>query len=55
MTWRSGLIDRRSFMKAAGITFAAALSPQSLRALEQTDAIYASGFRAPDGSFGIAT
>ncbi|MCF6369322.1 DUF1513 domain-containing protein [Rhizobium halophilum] len=55
MTWRSGLIDRRSFMKAAGITFAAALSPQSLRALEQTDAVYASGFRGADGSFGIAT
>ncbi len=55
MTWRSGLIDRRSFMKAAGITFAAALSPQSLMALDRADAVYASGFRAPDGSFGIAT
>ncbi len=55
MAWRSGLIDRRSFMKAAGITFAVTLSPQSLMALDRTDAIYASGYRAVDGSFGIAT
>ncbi|HEX5936006.1 MAG TPA: DUF1513 domain-containing protein [Pseudorhizobium sp.] len=55
MAWRSDLIDRRSFMKAAGIGFAAVLSPRSLMALERSDAVYASGFRAPDGSFGIAT
>jgi len=55
MAWRSDLIDRRSFMKAAGIGFAAALSPRSLMALERVDAVYASGFRAADGSFGIAT
>eukprot|EP00913_Durusdinium_trenchii_P027001 g25336.t1 len=53
--WRGDLIERRSFMKAAGIGFAAALSPRSLMALERTDAVYASGFRAPDGSYGIAT
>ncbi|MFN7025606.1 MAG: DUF1513 domain-containing protein [Pseudorhizobium sp.] len=55
MAWRSELIDRRSFMRAAGVTFAAALSPRSLWALERADAVFASGFRAPDGSFGIAT
>lgn len=55
MSWRSDLIDRRSFMRAAGLTFAAALAPRSLMALERSDAVYASGFRAPDGSFGIAT
>lgn len=55
MSWRSGLIDRRSFMKAAGINFAAALSPRSVSALQRADAVYASGFRAADGSFGIAT
>nr|CAD6427252.1 hypothetical protein REQ54_02989 [Rhizobium sp. Q54] len=55
MAGRSELIDRRSFMKAAGIGFAATLAPRSLRALERSDAVYASGFRAPDGSFGIAT
>jgi hypothetical protein len=55
MTWRGETIDRRGFLKAAGIAFTAALSPRSLMALERTDAVYASGFRAPDGSFGIAT
>ena len=55
MAWRSDLIDRRSFMRAAGIGFAATLSPRALMALERSDAVYASGFRAPDGSFGIAT
>ncbi len=53
--WRGDIIDRRGFLKAAGIGFAAALSPGSLMALERADAVYASGFRAPDGSFGIAT
>jgi len=48
-------MDRRSFMRAAGIGFAATLAPRSLLALERADAVYASGFRAPDGSFGIAT
>ena len=55
MTWRSGLIDRRGFLRAAGVAFAATLSPRSLMALERADAVYASGFRAADGSFGIAT
>ncbi|WP_310214734.1 DUF1513 domain-containing protein [Neorhizobium sp. 2083] len=53
--WRGEAIDRRGFLKAAGITFTAALSPRSLMALERADAVYASGFRAPDGSFGVAT
>lgn len=53
--WRGEAIDRRGFLKAAGITFTAALSPRSLMALERTDAVYASGFKAPDGSFGVAT
>ncbi|MFB9949845.1 DUF1513 domain-containing protein [Rhizobium puerariae] len=53
--WRGETIDRRGFLKAAGMTFTAALSPRALIALERADAVYASGFRAPDGSFGIAT
>ncbi|CDZ43926.1 DUF1513 domain-containing protein [Neorhizobium galegae] len=53
--WRGEAIDRRGFLKAAGITFTAALAPRSLMALERADAVYASGFRAPDGSFGVAT
>nr|CAD6603094.1 hypothetical protein RTCK_01282 [Rhizobium sp. TCK] len=55
MAWRSDLIDRRSFLRAAGVGFAAALGPHSLMALERSDTVYASGFRAPDGCFGLAT
>jgi hypothetical protein len=53
--WRGEAIDRRGFLKAAGIAFTAALSPRALMALERTDAVYAAGFQAPEGSFGIAT
>jgi hypothetical protein len=53
--WRGEAIDRRSFLKAAGVIFTTALAPRSLMALERTDAVYASGFKAPDGSFGVAT
>ncbi|WP_064693491.1 DUF1513 domain-containing protein [Rhizobium aegyptiacum] len=52
---RSAAIDRRSFVKAAGIGFLAALAPKSLMALERADAVYASGIRAADGSFAVAT
>ncbi|SCB57831.1 hypothetical protein GA0061105_103288 [Rhizobium aethiopicum] len=52
---RSAAIDRRSFVKAAGIGFLAALAPKSLIALERADAVYASGIRAADGSFAVAT
>jgi uncharacterized protein len=53
--WRGEALDRRGFLKAAGLAFTAALSPRSLMALERADAVYAAGFKAPDGSFGIAT
>ncbi len=53
--WRSAAMDRRGFMKAAGVTFLAALQPRSLFALERADAVYASGIRAADGSFAVAT
>ncbi len=52
---RSALIDRRSFMKAAGIGFLACLRPGALMALERADAVFASGIRAADGSFAVAT
>jgi hypothetical protein len=55
VTWRSETIDRRGFLKAAGIAFTATLSPHALMALGRSDAVYASAYRAPDGSFGIAT
>ncbi|MDS7595943.1 DUF1513 domain-containing protein [Agrobacterium tumefaciens] len=49
------MIDRRSFIKAAGLPFLATLSPRALFALERADAIFASAFRGPDGAYGIAT
>ncbi|RWY89905.1 DUF1513 domain-containing protein [Rhizobium leguminosarum] len=52
---QSAAIDRRNFVKAAGLGFLAALAPRSLMALERTDAVYASGIRAADGSFAVAT
>src|SRR5690606_29496436 len=55
MVWRSDLIDRRSFMRAGGIGFAAALSPRALMALAPADAVLAAGCRAADGTLGIAT
>jgi len=53
--WNSSAIDRRSFVKAAGLTFLAALQPRALMALERADAVYASGLRTADGSYAIAT
>jgi len=49
------LTDRRTFLKMAGAAWAAALPPQAAFALSRTDAIYASPFMAPDGSYGVAT
>ncbi len=49
------LIDRRSFIKAAGVPFLASLAPRSLFALERTDAVFASAFRGRDGAYGVAT
>src|ERR1700712_811854 len=52
---RSALIDRRAFVKAAGLTFLAALKPGALMALERADAVFASGVRGRDGSYAVAT
>ncbi|WP_174802587.1 DUF1513 domain-containing protein [Martelella limonii] len=54
MAARSGLIDRRSFIRAAGAAFLAGLSPRAGFALERTDAVYATGIRRPDGRFALA-
>lgn len=52
---RSGQIDRRAFVEAAGLGFLAALQPRGLLALERADAVYASGIRTAKGSFAVAT
>jgi uncharacterized protein len=48
------LIDRRDFVKAAGIGFATCLAPRSAAALGRTHAIYASAFQRTDGGYGAA-
>jgi Uncharacterized protein conserved in bacteria len=51
---RSALIDRRSFVRSAGLAFLASLSDRAAFALQRSDAVYATGFRSPDGAFGLA-
>ena len=48
------LIDRRDFMRAAGATFAAALAPRQLHAVEQADAVFATAYQEKDGPCGVA-
>ena len=50
----SALLDRRAFLRMAGAAWAASLAARSAFALSRTDAVFASGYREPDGSFGIA-
>ncbi len=53
--WNSAAIDRRSFMKAAGLSFLAGLAPRGAMALQRADAVYASGLRTARGEFAVAT
>ncbi|MCD2185156.1 DUF1513 domain-containing protein [Rhizobium sp. GN54] len=52
---KTSLLDRRSFIKMAGAAWATTIAPASLQALGRTDAVFASGFMARDGGFGLAT
>lgn len=52
---RGALIDRRDFVRAAGLTFLAGLSPRVAFALGRSDAVFASAYRGADGGYGIAT
>jgi hypothetical protein len=51
---RARKFSKRSFLKAAGAGFAASLLPRGAEALERSDALFASAYRAPDKSYGIA-
>lgn len=51
---RKHLIDRRAFMRAAGLGFVAALTPQGFAAAAQADAVFATAFQRRDGSYGAA-
>ena len=50
----SAPIDRRSFLKAAGLGFAATLAPRGAEALARTDAIFAAAYMAEGGTYGVA-
>lgn len=51
---RTPLIDRRDFLKAAGLTFAAAMAPPAWANTLAADAIFATAFVKRDGSYGAA-
>jgi hypothetical protein len=51
---RSGLIDRRDFLKAAGAGFLASLSAPASAATAKADAVFATAFQQRDGSYGAA-
>jgi len=50
----TGLIDRRTLLRAAGGTFLAGLAPRAAMALQDTDAVFASAYYDGDGGYGIA-
>lgn len=50
----TGLVSKRSFLRAAGAAFAASLLPRQSEALERTNAVFAANFMAEDRSFGVA-
>lgn len=51
---RTPLLDRRDFLKAAGLTFAASLAPRGLAAAATADAMFATAYQRRDGEFGVA-
>jgi len=48
------LIERRDFLRAAGIGLAAALTPRAWAAALQSDAVFATAFQRRDGGYGAA-
>lgn len=48
------LIDRRDFLRAAGASFVAALSPTAFAATLAADAVFATAYQKRDGSYGTA-
>jgi uncharacterized protein len=51
---RPSLLDRRSFIKAAGLTFLSSLAPAARAAIHEADAVFATAFQHRDGRFGAA-
>ena len=51
---RDVLIDRRDFLKAAGVAFLSSLAPRAYADTLAADAVFATAFRRRDGAFGAA-
>ncbi len=51
---RTGLVDRRDFLKAAGLTFLSTLAPAALADTLAADAVFATAYQRRDGAFGAA-
>lgn len=51
---RTGLIDRRDFLKAAGATFLASLTPKTFADTLAADAVFAAAYQRRDGAYGAA-
>ncbi len=51
---RRFLMDRRSFLRAAGLGFAGVLTLREQAAFAATDAVYAAAFARRDGGYGVA-
>ena len=51
---RTGLIDRRDFLKAAGVTFLSSLAPATLAETLAADAVFATAYQRRDGAYGAA-
>ncbi|MER2535092.1 MAG: DUF1513 domain-containing protein [Rhizobiaceae bacterium] len=48
------LIDRRDFLRAAGLGFAASLTPVARARAQSADAVFATAYQRRDGAFGAA-
>lgn len=51
---RTGLIDRRDFLKAAGISFLSSLAPEALAEALAADAVFATAYQRRNGAYGAA-
>lgn len=51
---RTPLFDRRDFLKAAGASFAAALTPAGHARAADADALFTTAYQRRDGGFGVA-
>ena len=51
---RTDLIDRRDFLKAAGVTFLSSLAPAAFADTLAADAVFATAYQRRDGAYGAA-